>query len=52
MVQVGGQKNKNLIFSYCVNSQIWLNHLSDDHHLGYITKIEGKFLKIDKLEIS
>jgi hypothetical protein len=46
MLQVGSQiiyiyiyinVFKNFL-SYFVNSQIWLNQLMDDHHLGYITK--------------
>jgi hypothetical protein len=44
MVQVASKKYELFFFSYCVNSQIWLNYLSDDHHLGYITKLKGIFL--------
>jgi len=30
------------LLSYLVCSQIWLNHLMDDCHFSYITKLEGK----------
>jgi hypothetical protein len=41
MVQVDNQKYVKdfLLFSYSVNSQIWLDQLMDDCHLGYITKL-------------
>jgi hypothetical protein len=28
------------LLSYLVCSQIWLNHLIDDHHFSYITKLK------------
>ncbi len=28
------------LFSYLVCSQIWLNHLMDDHHFSYLTKLK------------
>ncbi len=44
--KVGNQKyRKILIFfplSYLICSQIWLNHLMDDHHFDYITKLKKK----------
>jgi hypothetical protein len=48
MLQVGSQKyiwkfNFSFLFSYIVYSQIWLNHLMDDHHLEQLhLKIEIK----------
>jgi hypothetical protein len=30
------------LFSCLVYSQIWLNHLMDDHHFSYITKLKQK----------
>ncbi len=30
------------LFSYLLCSQIWLNHLMDDRHFTYITKLEKK----------
>jgi hypothetical protein len=53
MVQVGSQiiyiyiymDVLNFFLSYFVNSQIWLNQLMDDHHLGYITKWGGRGCK-------
>jgi len=30
------------LLSYLVCDQIWLNHLMDDHHFSYITKLERK----------
>jgi len=51
MLQVGSQKyiyiwkfNFSFLFSYIVYSQIWLNHLMDDHHQlsSYISKLKLK----------
>jgi hypothetical protein len=47
MVQVGNQKNNtsqfsSFFFSYFVNSQIWLDQLMDNCHLGYIAKLAPK----------
>jgi hypothetical protein len=45
MVQVGSQKYirmLNFFLSYLVDSQIQLNRITNDHHLGYITKLGGK----------
>jgi hypothetical protein len=52
MLQVGSQiyiyiyiwkLNFSFLFSYIVYSQIWLNHLMDDHHLEQLhLKIENK----------
>jgi len=43
MVQVRSQKYKGkyiyFFLSYFVNSQIWLNQVMDDRHIGYITKL-------------
>jgi hypothetical protein len=48
MVQVGSQiyirMLKNFL-SYFIDSQIQLNRITDDHHLGYITKLGGKKIK-------
>jgi hypothetical protein len=55
MFQVGSQKyiygnfNFSFLFSYIVYSQIWLNHLMDDHHLEQLhLKIEIKKEKENK----
>jgi hypothetical protein len=45
MVQVGSQKYIWMFFflkSYFVNNRIWLNQLTNDYHLGYITKLKTK----------
>ncbi len=45
--QVAKKYRRILVFifpllSYLVYSQIWLNHLPDDHHFSYITKLHPK----------
>jgi hypothetical protein len=46
MVQVGSQKIEgcfiNILLSYLVFSQTWLNLPMDHRHFGYITKLEKK----------
>ncbi len=57
MLQVGSQKyiwkfNFSFLFSYIVYSQIWLNHLMDDHHLEQLhLKIEIKKRKEKKKKV-
>jgi hypothetical protein len=39
---LGFFKKNFFLLSYLVCSQIWLNHLMDDHHFSYMTKLGGK----------
>jgi hypothetical protein len=47
-VPVGSQEYRKILFffllSYLICSQIWLNHLLDNHHLCYINKFKKRTL--------
>ncbi len=49
-VPLGSQEYRKILFffllSYLICSQIWLNHLMDNHHLCYITKLKKRTLII------